>query len=105
MLKKINQKLLSQYPLLWNTKAVFVLPLAALIHLLFYLVGFFVPIQVDELWMQHYFEDFTETMISVLISTLIIIIWLVFYLRNNPFKSFYTLGRAYMFKVSCPEIS
>lgn len=98
MFKKINNILISKYPLLWNTKAVFVLPLAALIHLLFYLVGFFVPIQVDELWMQHYFEDFTETMISVLISTLIIIIWLVFYLRNNPFKSSYTLGRAYMFK-------
>ena len=98
MFKKINQKLLSQYPLLWNTKAVFVLPLALIIHVLFYLAGFIVPIQVNELWMSQYFEDFTETMISVLISTLIIIIWLVFYLRNNPFKSFYTLGRGYMFK-------
>ncbi len=84
--------------MLWNTKAVFLLPLALIIHVLFYLAGFIYFIDIDELWQHYHFKEENVTMISVLFSTLIIIIWLVFYLRNNPFKSFYTLGRGYMFK-------
>ena len=98
MFKKINDILISKYPLLWNTKAVFVIPLAIIIHLLFYLAGFIYPISIDELWQYYHFKEDSVVMLSVLISALFIIIWLVFYLRNNPFKSFYTLGRGYMFK-------
>lgn len=97
MLKKLNQKLISKYPLLWNTRVAFVIPAALIIHILFYLAGFLQPIKLTELWVYRYFSMEGVVTFSVLISALMIIGWLVLYLRNNPFKSFYTIGKAYLY--------
>lgn len=98
MFKKINDKLISQYPLLWNTKVVFILPLCLIIHLLFYVSGRLYPVYLDSLWDLYDFNGGSEITFSILISAIIVILWLVHYLRNNPFKSFYTLSKGYMFK-------
>lgn len=97
MFKKLNSKLLSQYPLLWNTKLLYVIPAAIVIHVLFYLGGFFTPVELEDLYEYWIYDESGTVVFSVLISLLIIILWLVFYLRNNPFKSFYTVSRSYLF--------
>lgn len=98
MFKKLNQKLLSKYPLLWNTRIIYVLPAAILIHVLFYLVGFFTDFELSDLHNYRLFRDEDVILYSTLVTIVIVILWLVFYLRNNPFKSYYTLSKNYMFK-------
>jgi hypothetical protein len=91
MIKKVQNYLLHNYPLVWNTKIV---PIACIIipmHLLFFVIGYY-----------NGALDFTETednyssrahdmviFFSVLVTILATILWLVFYLKNNAFKAFY----------------
>jgi hypothetical protein len=97
MLKKLNNKLLSQYPLLWNTKLIYVLPAALITHLLFYIGGYMTSVDITNLTDYRYLKEFGTAIFSSLVSIVIIILWLVYYLRNNPFKSFYTISRNYLF--------
>lgn len=97
MLKKLNQKLISNYPLLWNTRVALIIPAALIIHVLFYIAGFLQPIKLTGLWVYSYYKMEGVIIFSVLISALMIIGWLTLYLRNNPFKSFYTIGKAYLY--------
>jgi hypothetical protein len=101
MLKNIQKYLLLNYPLLWNTKIVPLSILLILLNLIFFAIGF----KNGEI-------DFTETnnnynfnesepiliFIGVLISAIIIIIWLVYYFKNNAFKSFYPKENFGLFK-------
>ena len=101
MLKNIQKYLLLNYPLLWNTKIVPLSILLVLLNLIFFAIGF----KNGEI-------DFTETnnnynynesepiliFIGVLISAMIIIIWLVYYFKNNAFKSFYPNENFGLFK-------
>ncbi|HEU4473024.1 MAG TPA: hypothetical protein VFR58_18160 [Flavisolibacter sp.] len=100
MVRKINQYLLTHYPLLWNTRIVWVMAINLLIHLLFFVSGFG-SVSVDK------FKDYNDVWevgggklftFSILCSLLVIIVWLIFYLRNNAFKSFYRLSRWYLVK-------
>lgn len=97
MLKKFNQKLISNFPLLWNTRVALIIPAALIIHVLFYIAGFLQPIKLTELWVYRYYKMEGVIVFSVLLSALMIIGWLTLYLRNNPFKSFYTIGKAYLY--------
>lgn len=97
MLKKLNNKLLSKYPLIWNLKLLYVIPAALLIHLLFYIAGYMTEVDITLLHKFQFFEEFSTGIFATLVSIIIIILWLVYYLRNNPFKSFYTLSRNYQF--------
>jgi hypothetical protein len=97
MLKKLKQHLISNYPLLWNTRVIQVLASALIIHILFYLTGFLYPIGITDLWNDSFFSMVEITIFSVLVSFLFLIVWLAFYLRNNPLKSYYTLGKHYLF--------
>ncbi|MGZ8537004.1 MAG: hypothetical protein ACXWV9_02020, partial [Flavisolibacter sp.] len=40
MIKRINQHLLTHYPLIWNTRIIWVLSANFILHLLFFLAGF-----------------------------------------------------------------
>ncbi len=97
MFNKLNNYLLSNYPLFWNTKIVVVLPLLLFLHLLFYLGGYLYPVQITELYEWRILRIEGVTTFSVLVTLVFIIFWLLFYLRNNPFKLFYTLGVKYLF--------
>ncbi len=101
MLKNIQKYLLLNNPLLWNTKIVPLSILLILINVIFFAIGF-----------KNGEVDFTETnnnytynqsepiliFIGVLISAIIIIIWLVYYFKNNAFKSFYPKENFGLFK-------
>jgi len=104
MIKKINKFLLLYFPLVWNTRAFWMFLILLGLHFIFYCSGW---------W---YFDGFkrlqgvsgSTSVVSnanfayaLIISVLLIIVWLVYYLRNNPFKSFYPLVRGYFAMEFC----
>jgi hypothetical protein len=99
MIKKVNQYLITNHPQLWNTKLVWMLSAIALTHLLFFTAGY---LHFDSFSKLHFYQEINNQFIesaniyfSALASVLLITVWLVFYLRNNPFKSFYPLKPLY----------
>jgi len=99
MIKKINQYLILNYPQLWNTKVLWVGITLVVLHILFFIAGY---MYFDDYAKLHYIYRIDSNMVesynvgySALCSFLVIIIWLVYYLRNNPFKSYYPLRKTY----------
>ncbi|MGV3458966.1 MAG: hypothetical protein ACO1N9_00785 [Flavobacterium sp.] len=101
MFQNIQKKMLLRHPLLWNTRIIPILALALALHIIFFIIGYihgaidFTP-QPDE-----YLFDATTgiiTFFSIAISVLIFIFWLVYYTRNNAFKSFYPKSSLSLFK-------
>ncbi|MDR2121506.1 MAG: hypothetical protein LBP34_00135 [Flavobacteriaceae bacterium] len=99
MYTKIQKYLLLNYPLLWNTKVV---PMGLTVigfNVLFFLFGFIfgtVDFQNEEYHHYYHYYYYNENtihitfkLISGLASILILIVWLIYYLKNNAFKSFY----------------
>lgn len=84
MLKKLDNFLLINYPLLWNTRIVYVLIFALLINFCFYFIGY----SINSL-SPKYFQGFPSFLISVLCAFLSGALWLILYSRNNPQKSNY----------------
>ncbi len=100
MIKRINKYLLTHYPLTWNTRVVWVTVVSLLVHILFFVSGF-VTATVDRF--QEYYDVSSVGgaqlyMFSILLSVAIIIVWLVYLLRNNAFKQFYIIDRFYLVK-------
>lgn len=100
-IKRINNYFLERFPLLWNTRIYWVLPICIITHLLFFIVGHFtssdldilVGTSIDDL----VFENGT-LLFGAVVSILIIITWLTVLLRNNAFKSFYPTSAGSLFK-------
>ena len=91
-MKKIEQYLLERYPSLWNTKIVWLLGIALCAHLFFFLFGFFSVNEED--FSTKYFgtiEKFFPIafLLNFVISTLLLVGWLVQMSKNNAFKHFY----------------
>lgn len=96
MPNNLYQKFLTRYPLLWNTRAFFMIPALLLLHLLFYGTGFFSIRSLADLDNFNVYNDSDIWGISVMISVVTLVLWLIFYLRNNAFKSFYPLKKGYL---------
>lgn len=97
MLNKLNAWLITRYPLLWNTRVVFVLPLVLLIHVLFFLAGYAQVIEYTDFYDGQIFRAKDVILFSCLITVVNLLIWLIYYLRNNPLKAHYPISRKYMF--------
>ncbi|MBA9074114.1 hypothetical protein GGR22_002281 [Flavobacterium gossypii] len=101
MFKNIQQKLLLNHPLLWNSKVIVFATLALFFHIIFFLLGFSKG-EIDFTDSNDYYsygtDSFTTISVSVLITILMFIIWLVYYSRNNAFKSFYPKNKLSLFK-------
>ncbi len=99
MFKSIQQRLLLRYPLLWNTKIV---PLGALLlalNLCFFILGFAINgISFEDTHRNFFDFDATLVLLSLVISLLILILWLVNYFKNNLLKSFYPTTKYHVFK-------
>lgn len=98
MLNRIKQYLLTHYPLIWNLHLPWILAVVLLIHLFFGLAGY---LSLDySLLQRHYSISSINSgqvyTLSILFSLLVIVGWLLFYLRNNAYKSFYAIGRKYL---------
>jgi hypothetical protein len=99
MFKKLNQYLLTKYPLLWNTRVLQVLAANAIIHILFFLGGY-ASLTAGSSMHRYSYEFYSPGLVffSVLCSFVVLVMWLVFYLRNNAFKSFYTISKWHLVK-------
>lgn len=101
MFKNIQNKFLINNPLLWNSKIVPFAAIAIIFQILFFLLGYSNG-QIN-------FTDASDSydyginsgitiFVSVLITILVFIVWLVFYARNNGFKSFYPKNNLSLYK-------
>jgi hypothetical protein len=90
-MQRINKYLLTHYPLLWNLRIHIVWPVILLLHILFFLTGYTsISFPASLRWSSLHAEGGTISM-AVLCALIVGILWLVYYLRNNAFKSFYPL--------------
>ncbi|MBL0913541.1 MAG: hypothetical protein IBJ09_14330 [Bacteroidia bacterium] len=91
-MKKLNKFIIERFPTLWNVRFVYVVPALLLAHLMFFLMG---RASVDLEGLKEYYridEAYFESgaiLFGILISVLVFVMWLLFYLRNNPLKKFY----------------
>jgi len=91
MFKKVQNYLLIQHPLLWNTKIVPAFSLAIVLHILFFIIGYLNgKVTFSERQLLHYSID-TEIVVffSILVSLLFFVIWFIYLNRNNAFRAFY----------------
>lgn len=95
-----NQYLLERFPNIWNTKIVWMLGISAIVHLVFYILGFIALSNVETLHEKRNVEIFFENgsiFFSILISILLIVIWLTQMFKNNGFKNFYPTSKYKLF--------
>ncbi len=104
-INKINKYLLEHYPLIWNTRLVWMLAINILIHLFFFLIGFFSANNMsdlkDQINLSAFFFETSNVYYNFLISIFIILIWIIFYLRNNAFKNLYNVKKHMLFQQFC----
>lgn len=102
IINKINKYLLENYPLIWNTRLFWMIAINILVHILFFIIGFNAVNNLDDLKdnysLESFFYDSSALYYNFLISIFILIIWILFYVRNNAFKNLYHLPKAYLCK-------
>ncbi|MDR2009302.1 MAG: hypothetical protein LBQ22_02325 [Bacteroidales bacterium] len=99
MIKRINKYLLENYPLIWNTRVVWMLIILCFAHLIFYLAGFlsyYSPNQLHSYIFDNYFSG-GFIWIGILLSILIFILWLNQYFKQNAFKLYYPKSNGSLF--------
>jgi hypothetical protein len=100
MFKKIQHPLLLKYPLLWNLKIIPVLAITLLLNIIFFISGWiygaidFTDVTND----YNYGPPVVPIWLSIMLTILVFVIWLVFYLRNNAYNSYYPLKKASLYK-------
>ena len=91
-INKTNQYLLERYPIIWNTKLLWMLAIAIGLHLLFFIYGFLSLSNPESLQSYRAEDIFFKSggiFISIIMSILMIVFWLIMMFKNNAFKSFY----------------
>ncbi|AUC84671.1 hypothetical protein CW731_04915 [Polaribacter sp. ALD11] len=104
-INKINKHLLENYPLIWNTRLVWMLAVNILVHLLFFMIGYASANSIEDLKahynLSNFFFETSTVYYNFLISIFILLVWVIYYLRNNAFKSVYSLKKGMLFKQFC----
>jgi hypothetical protein len=100
MLKKIQNHLLINHPIAWNTKVIPLSILLVLLNIIFFIVGYTTTsVNFDETDRNYLYDnEITVNFFVVLVSILALIMWLVYYFKNNSFKSFYPRTNFSLFK-------
>lgn len=101
MFKKINQTLITKYPLIWNLKFIWILLTVLIFNFIAFINGFLFFNKKSQLQEGGLFDVFFNSgtfIYYVLIGVIITVIWLYFYIKNNRFKSNYPTSRNYLFK-------
>lgn len=96
-IKNIEQHILTKYPLIWNTRAYWVIPLSIVLHVVFFAAGYFSFMNISQLHSHGWSSEGEVIFFSVLLSFVLISVWFVFYFRNNAFKSFYPIRKLHLF--------
>lgn len=102
---KINKYLLEHYPLIWNTRLVWMIGVNILIHLIFFIIGYSSANSTEDLKfyssLENFFFENSAVYYNFLISIFILLVWVINYLRNNAFKNLYSLPKSTLFKQFC----
>lgn len=99
MFKSIQRRLILRYPLLWNTKFIPMGVLLLGLNLCFFILGFALNgISFEETHRNFFDFDVTLLLLSLVISLLVLILWLVNYFKNNMLKSFYPTSKYHVYK-------
>lgn len=97
MYKKIQTRLLSQYPLLWNTKFIPMFFVGILLNLGYFGFGYLCGIVDFTGEFDINFDEEILFLIGLFINILVLIIWLIYYFRNNSLSTFYRKSSASIF--------
>ena len=95
-----NQWLLERYPTVWNTKIVWMLAIAAVLHILFFGIGILCFLDPERLQQYNALDFYFKSgvvFISIILSVLLLLVWLITMFRNNAFKNFYPFSRSKLF--------
>ncbi|MDO5977723.1 hypothetical protein [Flavivirga spongiicola] len=98
---KTNQYLLENHPIIWNTKLFWVASASLILHILFFIFGLLAitnPEILHEYGAKSIFFENGTIFISIILSILILVIWLIFLFKNNAFKNFYPTSKLKLFK-------
>lgn len=101
MFKKINQYLLTHYPLVWNLKLVWILLIGFIINCIAFVNGYLHYSNIKQMTNYNVFNVFYQELYSFyyfIVILIILIIWIYFYIKNNRFKSKYPTSRNYLYK-------
>ncbi|WP_261511518.1 hypothetical protein [Chryseobacterium paludis] len=99
-INQLNQYLLERYPTIWNTKIVWMLLVSALIHILFFAIGYWSHMDPRSLQTYSVKDDYFKNgviFIHLIISILMIVGWLIMMFKNNAFKNFYPVSKWKLF--------
>ncbi|MBB4037243.1 hypothetical protein GGR21_003160 [Dysgonomonas hofstadii] len=93
MIKKIQKYLLLHLPTLWNIRIVPMLLILVAVNAIFFGIGYLSTDTVFKNNSYYYYSIGNDLgllyFVSVLIGILILVGWMVYYSRNNAFKTFY----------------
>lgn len=99
IIKKLDQYLLANHPILWNMRLAILLPLLAISIAVFFILGFLLtqvtigkPFGISDIYF--YLVVFT----AILVSILIFIVWLVGYAKHNALGSLYPRSTLSLYK-------
>ena len=102
IINKVNKYLLEQYPLIWNTRLIWMIIINLLVHFIFLIIGYSSVNSLEDLKEEYklnaYFYERAPVYYNFLISIFIILVWFIFYLKNNAFKSLYAVKRGMLFQ-------
>jgi len=100
MFTTINKKLLTDFPIIWNTRFHIFFPLTLIINVLFFLVGYLKS--VDSKKLNIYVENEVGIkLMAILVLLGVGIIWLYNYFKNNALKNIYPIGTNALFFEYC----
>ena len=84
--------MLLQFPLLWNTKFIPMICFGIVLHICFFGLGY-INGSIDFSGRINYENDFISNLFGFLIVVVVLILWLVYYFKNNALKSFYSKSK------------
>lgn len=99
MFTKIQKYLLLNHPLLWNTNVAPVSFILLAFHIIFFLIGYINgTLDFNQTSRNYISNDGVVIFFGVLVSIVTVILWLVFYFKNNAFKALYPKDNFSLFK-------
>lgn len=99
-ISQFNQYLLERFPSIWNTKILWVLLLTCIVHILFFIIGYFAHSSPRSLQNYLAVDDYFSSgviIVHIIFSVIILVMWLTMMFKNNAFKNFYPLSRGQLF--------
>ncbi|MEM6517351.1 MAG: hypothetical protein AAF688_14300, partial [Bacteroidota bacterium] len=97
---KVNQYLIERYPNIWNTRLVWMLSASLIVHVLFFVFGLATltnPETLQDRGAEDIFFKNGSIFLSIIITILLFVVWLIYLFKNNGFKSFYPASRNRLF--------